>query len=92
MPQRQLSDFLPLALHKTVGRNSCLFPVLYYKQALKLETNNAAIQMGLGMAYNCIGKSTEALKLLQSLLATVQTSSTKEQAQLDPATLAEILA
>lgn len=63
-----------------------------YKQALKLQANNAATQMGLAMAYNCTGKSTEALKLLQSLLATVQTSRTKEQAQLDPATLAEILA
>ena len=67
-------------------------PIIYYKQALKLQSNNATTQMGLAMAYNCLGKSTEALKLLQSLLATVQASRTKEHAQLDPATLAEILA
>jgi tetratricopeptide (TPR) repeat protein len=61
-----------------------------YNEALRLEPNNAAAQMGLAMVYNYTGESAKALQILQTIWAAVQSSSTKEQSKLDKATLAEI--
>lgn len=63
-----------------------------YNQALRLKPNNAAAQMGLAMVYNCTGENIKALKILQIIWVAVQALSAKEQAKLDPASLAEILA
>lgn len=61
-----------------------------YSEALRLEPNNAAAQMGLAMVYNYTGESTKALQILQTIWAAVQSSGTKEQSTLDKTTLAEI--
>ncbi len=63
-----------------------------YKQALKLQPNNAAAQMGLAMTYNCQGESKKALELLIAVWQSVQANSANEQAKIDSALLAEILA
>lgn len=61
-----------------------------YNEALRIEPNNAAAQMGLAMVYNYTGESAKALQILQTIWAAVQSSSTKEQSKLDKATIAEI--
>lgn len=63
-----------------------------YSEALRLKPNNAAAQMGLAMVYNRTGESLKALQTLQTIWTAIQSSSPAEQAKLDKATQAEILA
>ena len=63
-----------------------------YNEALRLKPNNGAAQMGLAMVYNHTGESAKALQILQTIWASVQSSSAEKQAMLDKSTQAEILA
>ena len=63
-----------------------------YTEALRLKPNNGAAQMGLAMVYNHTGESAKALQILQTIWASVQSSSPEKQATLDKSTQAEILA
>ena len=62
--------------------------VSLYQQALKKSPGNAAASLGLAMAYNRIGRSADALALLQPLWIATQGSS----ASVQKATQAEIMA